>query len=109
MSFLTRLSLRNRALIGLLTFLVVVAGVITATSIRQELIPSIESQGAMVTVQAQGTSPDSVARDIAEPIENAVRGVSDVEQVTSTSTSGSAQVTVSWKFGVDTDPQLNKV
>ena len=42
MTWLTRLSLRNRALVGLASVLVAIFGVISMTSLKQELIPSLQ-------------------------------------------------------------------
>ena len=41
MSFLTRLSLKNRALIALISVVAVIFGVIGAGALKQELFPSL--------------------------------------------------------------------
>ncbi|MFX4274001.1 efflux RND transporter permease subunit [Propionibacteriaceae bacterium Y1685] len=103
MSFLTRLSLANRAVITLLCLLVIGTGVYATTALKQELIPSTQFPQAFITAAYPGASPEVVERNVAKPVEDAVRGVSGVTKSTSTSASGMAQVTVEWDFGIDSD------
>ncbi|TDT32561.1 efflux RND transporter permease subunit [Naumannella halotolerans] len=98
---LTRLSLANRAVIVLLCLTIVGVGLFSAANLRQELQPNINYPAAFISAQYQGASPEVVERDVSEPLETAVRGVSNVTTVTSTSNSGSSMVQVEWEFGVD--------
>jgi HAE1 family hydrophobic/amphiphilic exporter-1 len=54
MTWLTRLSLTNRAIVALVTVLVVVSGAISTISLRQELLPSIDIPLASVITQYPG-------------------------------------------------------
>lgn len=42
MSSLTRLSLANRLIVALLSIFIVIGGVFSASTLRQELLPSIQ-------------------------------------------------------------------
>ncbi|MGH3702791.1 MAG: efflux RND transporter permease subunit [Pseudonocardiaceae bacterium] len=99
MTWLARLSLANRAIVGLITVLVAVFGVISTTSLRQELFPSIDIPVAMVVTQYPGASPEVVEQQVTVPIEAAVGGITGVTGTHSTSTGGSSVITVDLAYG----------
>ncbi|HEY0238446.1 MAG TPA: efflux RND transporter permease subunit [Friedmanniella sp.] len=109
MSLLTRLSLVNRLVVALLSIAVVIFGVVAVTTLKQELIPSTQAPMAMITATYPGSSPQIVADDVADPIEQAVRSVTGVTKVSSASTTGSSTITVEWDYGLDDDKVLSDI
>ncbi|WP_369135310.1 efflux RND transporter permease subunit [Modestobacter sp. I12A-02662] len=103
MSRLAVLSLRNRALVALATIAVLVFGLVSAISLKQELIPSLEIPAAAVVATQPGASPDVVERQVVEPLEQAVATVDGVLSTTSTASTGLATVTVELEYGTDLD------
>ena len=57
---------------------------------------------AIVTASYPGVSPQIVADDVST-LERALTGVSGVTKVQSTSTNGTATITVEWEYGLDPD------
>ena len=102
-SFLTRLSLKNRALIALISVVAVIFGVIGAGALKQELFPSLDNPQATVTASYEGATPEAVESEVTDPLEGALTALPEVEDMTSTSSAGSAQITVSTKYGDDSD------
>ncbi|MDN6667063.1 MAG: efflux RND transporter permease subunit [Brevibacterium sp.] len=103
MSFLTRLSLKNRALIALISVVAIIFGVIGAGSLKQELFPSLENPQATVTASYDGATPEAVEQEVTDPLEGALTALPEVEDMTSTSSAGSSSITVSTKYGEDSD------
>ncbi|WGW11009.1 efflux RND transporter permease subunit [Saxibacter everestensis] len=103
MSFLTRLSLANRALVGLVTLVIVGFGLFATTSLKQELFPSLQFPGASVVSSYPGAAPSSIQNDVTVPLEDAIKGVNGITKVQSTSSSGVSQISVQWDFGEDSD------
>ncbi len=103
MSRLTRLSLANRLVVALLSIAVVIFGVVAITALKQELIPSTQAPQASVSATYPGSSPQIVADEVADPIEQAVRSVSGVTKVSSSSTTGSTNISVQWDYGQNDD------
>ncbi len=101
MGRLAGLSLRNRALIALVTVFVMIFGAITAGQLKQELIPSISVPTAVITTSYSGASPQVVARSVTVPVEQAVGGVAGIKDITSTSSTGTSRVTVDMQYGTD--------
>lgn len=103
MSRLAVLSLRNRALVALATIAVLVFGLISAGSLKQELIPSLQIPAAAVVAAQPGASPDVVERQVVQPLEQAIGTVDGVVATTSTASTGLATVAVELEYGSDID------
>lgn len=109
MSRLTRLSLASRAVVLLMAVIVIVAGIIAARSLKQELIPSIETPRLSVVTIFPGATPETVEREVSKPLEDAVKGVAGVTAVTSRSASGVSQVRVDSEFGENAERIQNQI
>ncbi len=109
MSYLAVLSLRNRALIALVTIVAAVFGGLALTSLKQELIPSIEFPQLAVVTTYPGASPEVVEADVSTPIEGAIRGVEGLESTTATSTTNSSIVSASFTYGTDLAAAQQKI
>jgi multidrug efflux pump subunit AcrB len=109
MTFLTRISLANRLIVGLVTLAIIVFGVLSIFALRQELLPSITAPTAFISASYPGTSPQIVSTEVSTPIEQAVKGVSGVTKVNSTSTNGQASITVEWDYGLDSDKLVSDI
>ncbi|GHF24854.1 efflux RND transporter permease subunit [Pseudolysinimonas yzui] len=101
MHLLSVFSLRNRALIALLTIVVGVFGGIALTSLKQELFPSVTLPQLTVISSYRGASPDVVEADVSTPIEAAIQGVDGLEATAATSGAGVSTVTASFTYGTD--------
>jgi HAE1 family hydrophobic/amphiphilic exporter-1 len=108
-SYLAVLSLRNRALIALVTIVAAVFGGLALTSLKQELIPSIEFPQLAVVTTYPGASPEVVEADVSTPIESAIRGVEGLESTTATSTTNSSIVSASFTYGTDLAAAQQKI
>jgi len=100
-SNLAVLSLRNRALIALITIVAAVFGGIALTSLKQELIPSIEFPQLSIVTTYPGASPDVVNNDVSTPIETAIQGIPGLESTTATSTTNASIIQASFTYGTD--------
>ncbi|MFT4135589.1 efflux RND transporter permease subunit [Microbacterium sp.] len=109
MSSLTRISLTNRLIVGLITIAVAVIGVFSMTALKQELMPSMRMPTAYVIVQSAGLAPEEMARTVTEPSERALSAVPGVDKVTSTTTNGSAEIIVGWPFEEGEDETLRAI
>ncbi|RGE18776.1 efflux RND transporter permease subunit [Leucobacter sp. wl10] len=109
MHLLTALSLKNRALIALVTIVAAVFGFLGVGSLKQELMPSVEFPTIAVVTTYPGASPEVVNNDVSEPIETALRGVPQLESTTATSSTGASTVLAEFTYGVDLAATEQKV
>ncbi len=103
MSSLAVLSLRNRALVALATVAILIFGLVSAGSLKQELIPSLQIPAAAVVAVQPGASPEVVERQVVQPLEQAITSVTGVIAVTSSASTGLASVQVELEYGADMD------
>ena len=76
-------------------------GGIALTSLKQELIPSIEFPQLSIVTTYPGASPEVVSNDVSGPIETAIQGVPGLESTSSTSTTNASIVQASFTYGTD--------
>jgi HAE1 family hydrophobic/amphiphilic exporter-1 len=99
--FLSVFSLRNRALIALITVVVAFFGSLALTNLKQELIPSLTFPQLVVVTAYPGASPEVVNEDVSTPIETAVSAVPGLEATSATSTANLSTVSASFDYGID--------
>ncbi|MFE5488210.1 efflux RND transporter permease subunit [Streptomyces sp. NPDC056527] len=106
MSWLSRFSLAQRALIGLMSIVAIVFGAIAIPQLKQQLLPSIELPMVSVLAPYQGASPDVVEKQVVEPLENTIKAVDGIKGVTSTASEGSAVIMATFDYGDEGTKQL---
>ncbi|MFJ8693621.1 efflux RND transporter permease subunit, partial [Streptomyces roseolilacinus] len=99
MSWLSRLSLTQRALTGLMSIIAIVFGTIAIPQLKQQLLPSIELPMVSVVAPYQGASPDVVEKQVVEPVESALDAVDGIKGVTSTASEGNALIMATFDYG----------
>ncbi|MBV9897422.1 MAG: efflux RND transporter permease subunit, partial [Chloroflexi bacterium] len=99
--FLTRLAVVRplTVLMGLLGL--VIMGAVSYTFLKIDRLPPITIPFVSVSMTYTGATAQDIEQLIAEPIENAVSGMSGVYSITSTSSEGSASVNVQLVDGTD--------
>ncbi|TFD29876.1 efflux RND transporter permease subunit [Cryobacterium sp. TMT1-62] len=101
MHFLAVLSMKNRALIALITIVVAVFGSLALTSLKQELIPSLQLPQLVVSTSYPGASPEVVNDDVSTPIETAIQGIPGLESTSTTSSTNASLVSATFTYGTD--------
>lgn len=109
MHLLSVFSLRNRALIALVTIVIGIFGGVALTSLKQELIPSLSLPQLFVVSSYPGASPEVVNNDVSTPIENAIQAVEGLDTTTATSRANSSTVTASFTYGTNLATAEQKV
>ncbi|SNX57891.1 HAE1 family hydrophobic/amphiphilic exporter-1 [Streptomyces sp. TLI_55] len=102
MSWLSKFSLAQRALIGLMSIIALAFGAIAIPQLKQQLLPSIELPMVSVLAPYQGAAPDVVEKQVVEPLEDSLEAVDGIEGVTSTASEGNAVIMASFDYGPDT-------
>jgi hydrophobic/amphiphilic exporter-1 (mainly G- bacteria), HAE1 family len=101
LSWLTKISLRNRSIIGLAVLAVLLVGAYAITSLKQELIPDLTFPYLTVFTVDYGSSPKDVERTITTPLEQAIKTSSGVKEYDSFSNDGMSIITIEYEFGTD--------
>ncbi|WP_447041934.1 efflux RND transporter permease subunit [Streptomyces sp. DSM 118878] len=101
MSWLSRFSLAQRALIGLMSIIAIVFGAIAIPQLKQQLLPSIELPMVSVLAPYQGAAPDVVEKQVVEPLEDNLDTVDGITGITSTASEGNAVIMAQFDYGSD--------
>ncbi|MFE5212963.1 MULTISPECIES: efflux RND transporter permease subunit [unclassified Streptomyces] len=109
MSWLSRFSLAQRALVGLVSLIALAFGLIAIPQIKQQLLPTIELPMVSVVAPYQGASPDVVEKQVVDPIEDNLQAVDGITGVTSTASEGNAVIMASFDYGNDTKRLVSDV
>lgn len=86
--------IRNRVSPNLLMLALLIGGLYMTTRIRQEVFPEISQDTVTISMAYPGASPEEVEQGILLSIEEGVRGLEGVKEVSSTAAQGSGKVVV---------------
>jgi len=84
----------NSVTANILMLVLIGGGIFSATRLQQEFLPDIEPDTVRVTVPYPGASPEEVEQGIILAIEEAVRDLEGVDEVTSRANEGRGTVTI---------------
>ncbi|KAA8667463.1 efflux RND transporter permease subunit [Vibrio gigantis] len=91
---------RARTMLSLLA-LILVAGIVTYITIPKESSPDITIPIIYVSVGHQGISPTDAERLLVRPIEQELRSIEGIKEMTATAAEGHASVVLEFNVGVD--------
>ena len=84
-------------------------GYISMTQMKKATFPLVESKTITVSVAYPGATPKEMDEGITSLVENSLRGISGIKEFSSTSSEGSASITVTARNGYDMDELLSDV
>lgn len=101
---------------NLLMLLLIAGGFWTALHMQKEVFPEFELDMVRVSVAYPGAAPAEVEQGILQPVEEAIRGVQGIREVTSTAREGSGSVMIELITGInrmkvfqDIDQAVNRI
>ena len=99
---------RSRTVI-LSLLVVLVGGLIAYNTIPKEAEPDIEIPIIHVHISHDGISPDDAERLLVRPMEQELRSIEGIKEMTASAFEGGANVTLEFDAGVNTDNALQDV
>lgn len=103
MNRLTQLAIGKRSVTLLLAAALFVAGVLTWGNLKQELLPDVSFPIVTVIAPYPGAGAADVTEQVTKPLEQAVAGVTGVDQLQSTSSNSFSLVLAQFDYGIDLD------
>jgi len=95
----------NRVTPNLLMLVLLVGGLFTSWTIKEEVFPDFTLDQVDISVEYSGASPEEVEQGIVLAIEEAIRGVEGIEEITATASEGRASVSAE----LSTDAEVMRV
>ena len=82
---------------------IVLLGFIGLVSLPIEQYPNIAPPTVVVQTQYPGADAETVKNSVITPLEESINGVEGMDYMTSTASSGSAQITIMFRQGMNAD------
>ncbi len=89
--------------------LVIGLGIYSATDLAIDLYPEIDPPILVVLTDYEGAGPEEVEKSITRPLEGSMSNVSNVENITSTSSKGNSMVMLEFTYGTNMAEAANSV
>lgn len=106
---LTRTAIQRPVFILMLVLASILMGTMAYRSMRVELNPDVSFPVVTVTTLYPGAGPDEVSTLISKRVEDAISGVSNLRELSSTSQEGASVVVANFELGTDINVALDDV
>ncbi len=106
---LAELSIRRPVFAWILMLALIVFGAFAFTGMGISQLPDVDFPVVNVSLNYTGAAPEVMESSVVDPIEDAVTGIEGVRRVTSSSMTGSANVTIEFELSRNIDAALNDV
>ncbi|MBB6637399.1 efflux RND transporter permease subunit [Cohnella thailandensis] len=109
MRSIIKFSLNNKFALWMITVIVLFAGLYSGMNMKQESMPNLSLPFLSVTTVYPGASPDAVVDQVTAPLEQRLKNVEGVKNVTSTSLENASSIMIEFDFGQDMTTATNNV
>lgn len=106
---LNKVALKRQSVVFVLLWLIILAGLSSYFALPREAEPDITIPYIFVNTTYEGVAPEDMEKLITIPLERKLKGLSDVEEMKSTSNDGSSAIAIKFLPSVDIDDALQKV
>lgn len=101
--------IQQGTLVAVVSLIVLILGLVTASRIPVQMIPDLEVRTVSVETRWPGATPQDVEKDILIEQERYLRNLPNLQRMTSTAGNGFAEVELEFPFGVDLTQALIEV
>ena len=98
----------NRMTVAVITFIIILAGLLSYTSMPRENFPEIVIPQIFVATPYPGNSALDVEKLITKPLEKEINGITGVDKITSSSIQGFSSIQVEFNFDITPSEALRK-
>jgi hydrophobic/amphiphilic exporter-1 (mainly G- bacteria), HAE1 family len=106
---LTRLSIDNSVVVGILTAVVIAAGILGSSNLGIVFVPDITAPTIAINATYSGASPAEMEQLVVKPIEDQIIGLHNEDTMQATVQDGEARIEVQLLLGADVDAALTDV
>src|SRR6187431_665340 len=101
--FISDTAIKRPVLTIVAMLLFVVFGLVALVQLDTDEYPEIDAPVVVIAIPYPGASPDVVEREVIEPIEEVISGISGIDRMTSNSLDSFGNIIVEFEF--EKDPQ----
>src|SRR5688500_20360510 len=100
--FISDTAIKRPVLTVVAMLILVVFGIVALTQLDTDEFPEIDAPIVVIAIPYPGASPDNVEREVIEPIEEVISGISGLDRMRSNSLDGLCHMIVWFELGCDT-------
>ena len=101
--FLSSWAINNKTIIYVIMILFLISGITAYKTMPRELFPEINSTNIFVTTVFPGNTAEEIEKLITDPLEEELRGVKDLNEITSSSSEGISVINIEFDDDVTTE------
>ena len=101
--FISDVAIKKPVITVVTMLALVVFGIASLFQLDTDEFPDVQAPIVAVAIPYPGASPDVVEREIVDPVEEVLSGISGVDKINSTTTDGFAQIIVQFVFEKSVD------
>jgi multidrug efflux pump subunit AcrB len=106
---ISEFGVRKPVVANLLMAALIIGGLVAATTLRKQFFPETDPDTASISLPYPGAAPEEVESSLAIKVEDALRGIDEVDEIRTTVAEGGGGITVKFKEGVDVDTAMEDV
>lgn len=99
--FISDVAIKRPVITIVMMLILVVFGLVALSQLDTDEFPDVQQPIVAISIPYPGASPDTVEREVVDPIEEVVSGISGVDKVNSSSLDSFAQIVVQFAFEKD--------
>ncbi|MFC4184681.1 efflux RND transporter permease subunit [Saccharococcus thermophilus] len=103
MSFLTKFSLKNAVAVFIISFLLIILGAYSFSSLKVDLLPNIEFPQLSIEIVYPGASPQDINDQVTTKLEEKFKSLEGLKQMQSSSYENMAVINLEFPFHTDMD------
>ncbi|SDM79501.1 hydrophobic/amphiphilic exporter-1, HAE1 family [Fictibacillus solisalsi] len=112
MNWLTKFSLKNPVAIFIFSFLLILGGLFSFSSLKVDLLPNVDFPQITVQTTYPGASPQDVNKQVTDELEKKLKSLNNVKSVKSTSLESVSIINLEFPFSAnmdDIEDQINTI
>jgi len=106
---LAEFGVRKPVVVNLLMMAVIIGGLVAGTKLRKQFFPETDPDTATITLPYPGAAPEEVESSLAIKVEDALRGIDEIDELLTTVAEGGGGITVKFKEGVDVEKAMDDI
>lgn len=106
---ISEFGVRKPVVVNLLMAALILGGVVASTTLRKQFFPETDPDTATITLPYPGAAPEEAESSLAIKVEDALRGIDEVDEIYTTVAEGGGGITIKFKEGVDVDAAMEDV
>ncbi|MEO0474709.1 MAG: efflux RND transporter permease subunit, partial [Planctomycetota bacterium] len=106
---ISEFGVRKPVVANLLMAALIIGGLVASTTLRKQFFPETDPDTASIAIPYPGAAPEEVESSLAIKVEDALRGIDEVDEISTTVAEGGGGITVKFKEGVDVDKGMEDV